>query len=51
MQEAHRRTPGQLAISLQMLTEITLASHTQRLPKPLAEGWGLAHKGRKPERA
>jgi hypothetical protein len=47
MQEAQRSPRLQLAFSLQMLTEITVTVEGL----PLAEEMGVAHKGRKPERA
>jgi hypothetical protein len=47
MQEARRRAFAQLAISLQMLTEIAILAQV----RALAEQRTLAHKDRKPERA
>jgi hypothetical protein len=47
MQEAQRSLPQQLPFSLRMLTEITVTGEVL----PLAEEKGVAHKGRKPERA
>ncbi|MFK0332405.1 hypothetical protein ACIQUB_14855 [Rhizobium sp. NPDC090275] len=47
MQEAQRSLPLQLPFSLRMLTEITVTGEVL----PLAEEMGVAHKGRKPERA